>query len=92
MWLTYAPWGELTEEEDEKEEKEEEKIEDEEEEKEEEKIEDEEDEEDIEEEAGILHMSRDMTKSTKWLCAQQRLRSVWASAQSDQSLCCVLNG
>ena len=30
-------------------------------------------------------MSRDMTKPTMWLCAQRRLRSVWASAQSDQS-------
>ena len=30
-------------------------------------------------------MSRNMTKPTKWLCAQQRLRSAWASAQSDQS-------
>ena len=28
---------------------------------------------------------RDMTKPTKWLCAQRRLRSDWASAQSDQS-------
>ena len=26
-----------------------------------------------------------MTKPTKWLCAQWRLRSAWASAQSDQS-------
>ena len=26
------------------------------------------------------------------VCAQRRLRSVWASAQSDQSLCCALNG
>ena len=26
-----------------------------------------------------------MTKPTKWLCAQRRLRSAWASAQSDQS-------
>ena len=34
------------------------------------------------------YMSRDMTKSTKWLCAQQRLRSAWASAQSNQSLRC----
>ena len=25
-------------------------------------------------------------------CAQQRLRSAWASAQSDQSLRCALNG
>ena len=30
-------------------------------------------------------LSRDMTKPTKWLCAQRRLRSAWASAQSDQS-------
>ena len=30
-----------------------------------------------------------MTKPTKWLCAQRRLRSAWASAQSDQSLCCL---
>ena len=35
-----------------------------------------------------VYMTRDMTKSTKWLCAQQRLRSAWASAQSDQSLHC----
>ena len=33
-------------------------------------------------------MSRDMTKSTKWLCALRRLRSAWASTQSDQSLRC----
>ena len=26
-----------------------------------------------------------MTKPTKWLCAQRRLRSAWASNQSDQS-------
>ena len=26
-----------------------------------------------------------MTKPTKWVCAQRRLRSAWASAQSDQS-------
>ena len=32
--------------------------------------------------------SRNMTKPTKWLCAQRRLRSAWASAQSDQSLRC----
>ena len=37
-------------------------------------------------------MSRDMSKPTKRLCAQRRLRSVWASAQSDQSLRCALNG
>ena len=30
------------------------------------------------------YMSRDVTKPTKWLCTQRRLRS----AQSDQSLCC----
>ena len=29
-----------------------------------------------------------MTKPTKLLCAQRRLRSAWASAQSDQSLRC----
>ena len=33
-------------------------------------------------------MSRLMTKPTKWQCAQRRLRSAWASAQSDQSLRC----
>ena len=33
-------------------------------------------------------MSRLVTKPTKWLCAQRRLRSAWASAQSDQSLRC----
>ena len=32
-----------------------------------------------------LYMSHDMTKQTKWLCAQRRLRSAWASVQSDQS-------
>ena len=26
-----------------------------------------------------------MTKPTKWVCSQRRLRSAWASAQSDQS-------
>ena len=31
-------------------------------------------------------LSRDMAKPTKWVCAQRRLRSAWASAQSDQSL------
>ena len=34
------------------------------------------------------NMSRLRTKPTKWLCAQRRLRSAWASAQSDQSLRC----
>ena len=34
-------------------------------------------------------MSRDMTKPTNWLCAQQKLRSAgWASAKFDQSLRC----
>ena len=37
-------------------------------------------------------MSHNMTKPTKWVCAQRRLRSAWASAQSDQSLRCALNG
>ena len=35
-------------------------------------------------------LSRDMTKPTKWLCAQRKPRSAWASAQSDQSLRCAL--
>ena len=30
-----------------------------------------------------------MTKPTKWVCAQQRLRSAWASAHSDQSSLCA---
>ena len=34
------------------------------------------------------NLSRDMTKPTKWLCTQPRVRSTWASAQSDQSLRC----
>ena len=38
------------------------------------------------------HMSSLVTKPTKWRCAQRRLRSAWASAQSDQSLCYALNG
>ena len=37
-------------------------------------------------------MSHDMTKWTKRVCAQQRLRSAWAPSQSDQSLRCALNG
>ena len=37
-------------------------------------------------------MSHLMTKPTKWLCAQWRLRSAWAFAQSDQSLRCALSG
>ena len=39
-----------------------------------------------------IQMSCLMTKPTKWLCAQQRLRSASASAQSDQILRCPLNG
>ena len=35
------------------------------------------------------HFSRLMTKPTKCLCNQRRLRSAWASAQSDQSLRCT---
>ena len=34
------------------------------------------------------YISRLMIKPTMWLCAQRRLRSAWASAQSDQSLRC----
>ena len=34
------------------------------------------------------NMSHDMTKPTKWVCVQRKLRSAWASAQSDQSLRC----
>ena len=37
-------------------------------------------------------LSRLMTKPTKWLCTQRRLRSAWASTQSVQSLRCPLNG
>ena len=36
-------------------------------------------------------LTRDMTKPRKSLCAQRRLRSVWVSTQSDQSLRYVLN-
>ena len=38
----------------------------------------------------VREMSHLMTKPTKWLCTQQRLRSAWASVQSDQSLRCAL--
>ena len=38
-----------------------------------------------------VYLSRLVTKPTMWLCAQRRLRSAWASAQSDQSLRCALN-
>ena len=36
----------------------------------------------------IHHLSCLMTKPTKWLCTQRRLRSAWESTLSDQSLCC----
>ena len=38
------------------------------------------------------NMSHLMTKPTKWQYAKLKLRSAWALAQSDQSLCCALNG
>ena len=31
-----------------------------------------------------LDMSQRTTKPIKWMCAQRRLKSAWASAQSDQ--------
>ena len=34
-------------------------------------------------------MSHIMEKPKKWLCAQRRLRSAWASTQSDQSSLCA---
>ena len=37
----------------------------------------------------FVRMSHLMTKPTKWLCAQRRLRSAWAPAQSDQILRCA---
>ena len=37
-------------------------------------------------------MSCLVTKPTKWLCAQWRPRSAWASTQSDQSLRCAGHG
>ena len=36
----------------------------------------------------IYYLSSSMTKPTNDLCGQQRLRSAWASHQSDQSLHC----
>ena len=33
-------------------------------------------------------MSHGMIKPTEWVCTQRRLRSAWASSQSDQSLHC----
>ena len=35
--------------------------------------------------SSVGKLSHDMTKPTKWVCAQRRFRSAWASAQSDQS-------
>ena len=35
--------------------------------------------------APVQYLSRDKTKPTKWVCAYWRLRSSWASAQTDQS-------
>ena len=35
---------------------------------------------DIKQEDQQTHLSRDITKPTKWLCAQRRLRSAWVSA------------
>ena len=37
----------------------------------------------------VIEMRHHMTKPTKWMCAQRRLRSAWASAQSDQSSLCA---
>ena len=34
------------------------------------------------------HVSHDMIKPTRWVCAQRWLRSAWASTQSDQCLRC----
>ena len=34
------------------------------------------------------YVNRLMTKPIKWLCTQRRLRSAWASTQSDHSLRC----
>ena len=35
------------------------------------------------------HLSRHMTKPTKWLCTHRRLRSAWAFMQTDQSSLCA---
>ena len=42
--------------------------------------------------ASQQNMSRLITKPTQWQCVQRRFRSAWASAQSDQSHRCALNG
>ena len=34
-------------------------------------------------------MSHDITKPTKWVCAQRRLRSAWASSPTDLSSLCT---
>ena len=39
-----------------------------------------------------LYLSHDMTKPTKLVCAQRKLRSAWASTQSDQVLAVRLMG
>ena len=39
-----------------------------------------------------IYMHCLITKPAKWLCTQWRLRSAWASTQSDLSLCCALIG
>ena len=39
----------------------------------------------------ILYMSQRRTIQQNGMCAQRRLKSAWASAQSDQSLCCALS-
>ena len=38
------------------------------------------------------HLSHDMILPTEWVSVKRRLRSDWASTQSDQSLCFVLSG
>ena len=40
----------------------------------------------------VHNLSCLMTKPTNDMCAQRRLRSAWASAQSDQSIRYALNG
>ena len=40
----------------------------------------------------VLYMSQCKTTNNKMAWAKQRLRSGWASAQSDQSICCALSG
>ena len=40
-------------------------------------------------EQDLSNLSRRMSKPTKWLCAQRRLKSALAAAQSDQSSLCA---